>query len=482
MIRQIFRFSKIILIASLLICIVASSKYSENIDYEKLSKNPIIFSLFDHHIIKNYSWAGNGLSLLYGIPERPIAEVWFASTQQDGLTQVPGTEITLKSLIDRYPENMLGAYFKKKPVFCKILSKDQRLPHILHVGFNEAIEGNREEFIELCMTERTLVMQLKDELAHFINNALQFNEYKNSYDYWVSKQVLTRWSDDTLIPLLPKFMDAFDRTIFHEIRKIRHALVLFLNEIKLEPGQVILSPVGTIHSIVGSHQMHPLAGHPEAKNEAYYIFSVARDSSLQDQIILYFEPQQTSNTTYSPFDFASPIEFKNGAVCMRKDLTKGLDALLLPGDTVAQSQQQAIRFMLERAIIFKPTAINDLMVHDRERPIDDDTLFSDRQGVIIQELIHGTYALWPCPYFTLIRIQSIQELGNKAHVTINHVKNLYHELFVLRGSVSFVYKDTETLLHQGSCIFIPAACHESYALITDKNAELVMVYPGLNVQ
>ncbi|HDZ77585.1 MAG TPA: hypothetical protein ENH41_05835 [Candidatus Omnitrophica bacterium] len=162
---------------------------------------------------------------------------------------------------------------KEKPVFCKILGKDETQPQIVHLGFNREIESYpggieefKEHFVNLCVRERELVKKLKKELKKYIKTKKEFEQYSQAYAEWVREQILKQWKRNTL-PQLPNFLQGINIKIFKDIIKNRQEIVGYLNEIELEPGRVILAPVGYIHSIVGSHQGHPFV-EPHAKNEA----------------------------------------------------------------------------------------------------------------------------------------------------------------------------------------------------------------------
>ena len=246
-----------------------------------------------------------------------------------------------------------------------------------------------------------------------------------------------------------------------------------MNEIELKPGQTILSPVGYIHSIVGSHQMHPPSDHPEAKNEAWYIFSAGKDVQGRD-LLLYFEPQQTSNTTYSPFDFPTPIEWKNGNVEMRKDIRKGLDALLKKGENAPATDADAIRIMAERALRFDASTPEDFIVSDRAVDITNLGRYSQPVQAHVSSLIEGTYPVWPKELFTLEKI-SLE--GTNASITVNPIQDVYHEIFVIKGYVDVNIDGKITKLQAGSSMFVPAVFKSSYALKTNGSAEVLRVYP-----
>lgn len=444
---------------------------------ERITTNPIIIGKDQGaNVSKEYSWAGTGISNFYGWDTKKIAEIWFFSTQKDGLTQHPETKITLKDLIEHETINMLGHRWKNKPVFCKILGKDEHQPQILHSGFTESIVGNHERFIKLCQIERSLVVRLKDALAQYIHSEGQFADFKKSYDQWTSKEIRSRWTHEEMVPELPPFMHAFDCSIFGQLQKIRKQLVSFLNEIPLQEGNVILSPVGNIHSIVGSHQMHPPAEHPDAKNEAYYIFLADSGSSAGEKKLLYFEPQQTSNTTYSPFDFASPLEFKNGSVVMRKDLRQGLDALLGPTKVAPATEDEAIEIMMSKAITFQPTSVQDLVLDSKIQDCTHSPTYFDSHDVHVDSLIEGTYKLWPREYFKLERLTF--EANKESAITVHPVEDSYHELFVIKGSVSMNFNGTITALSQGSSAFVPAAYKKNYQLMSSDYAQVLKVSPG----
>lgn len=469
----------ILLLASLTL---QASEYTgiraREVELDHLSSNPIIMGTTQgSHVSKEYSWGGTGISTFYGWQSKKIAEIWFFSTQKDGLTHIPEHQISLKDLIDCRTVNMLGTKSATKPIFCKILGKDEHAPQILHSGFCKSIVGQEAYFVDLCKQERNLVVQLKNMLTHYISSQEQFMQFKKSFDQWTSTAISQRWTNQESLPQLPSFMSNFDCSIFDRLLQIRQKLVSFLNEIPLQQGQVILSPVGNIHSIVGSHQIHPPAEHPDAKNEAYYIFSIESHSSDCPKQLLYFEPQQTSNTTYSPFDFASPIEYKNNTVTMRKDLRQGLDALISSPQEIPASEEQAIELMLKKAVAFKPTAIDDVVLDSKIKDITYSNKYAYQIHTQVHSLVEGTYPLWPKAYFKLERITFDQ--NTKSSIMVHPEHDSYHELYVIRGSIIMTYNDgTKADMPQGSAAFIPAAYKKSYILGSSNYAEVLKVSPG----
>ncbi|MEI6863520.1 MAG: hypothetical protein WCK38_03870, partial [Candidatus Omnitrophota bacterium] len=320
---------------------------------------PIISRPTDSPVLKKYAWAGTGISRLLGMAVQKVAEIWFNSTQKDGVSKVPGTDVALAEAVTTNPERMLGPGMTTKPVFNKILGKDESQPQIVHIGFNSKI-GNGQQFIGLMIREREAVRALLQEISGYRPTQEGFDrDFRVPYERWVSEEIKVGWR--TLV--IPEFPNNIIEKL-DAIRKIRAELVSYMNEVKLEPGQVIISPVGYIHSIVGSHQTHPLMNptetnkpHPQAKNEAWYIISDGQGG------MLYFEPQQTSNTTYSPFDFPTPIvwDAAKNTPNVRKDFLndkkeiENLKALLRPGESLPADEEGVIRLMAERTMKFEAT-------------------------------------------------------------------------------------------------------------------------------
>ncbi len=435
-------------------------------------------------VTKKYAWGGYGIGQLLGMgqggrieePGERIAELWFNSTQADGLTTLQNNpKITLAEVIEANPRAMLGPGMTAKPIFTKILGRDETQPQMVHAGFNGNIKGNEKAFVGWVIQERSLVTELRNALAAMNMTEEQFNQYKQSYEAWVSAQVEARWTG-TALPALPAFMAGFDTSIFNAIKENRAKIVSVMNEVRLEPGQVIISPVGYIHSIVGSHQTHPPSTHSEAKNEAWYIFSIGKDAAGKDRL-LYFEPQQTSNTTYSPFDFPTPIVWTDGKVAMRKDLTKGLDALLKAGEKAPANEEEAIRLMADRALKFEPTKAEDFVVTSRTHDITSE--FKNPVRAKAEALIEGTYPVWPSALFTLNRI-TLAGTGKTeaASITVEPVAGSYHELEVIKGEATITMKGKTTTLTPGSSVFVPASNQTSYELKAEGSAEILMLYPS----
>lgn len=442
-------------------------------------------STLDNLVYKIYAWGGYIISRFLGMVKTKFAELWFNSTQQDGRSIIPGTDITLAEVIEANPGATLGPNMTVKPMFCKILGKDEMQPQIVHLGFNEKIkEVGKEQFVKWVIAERNLVIELKGRLAVLNLTEDQFKkEYLPAYEAWVSAQVRAKWENRELMPALPAFMSGFDRTIFNKIREIRANIVSVMNEIELKPGQVILSPVGYIHSIVGSHQMHPISG-SEAKNEAWYIFSVKDEAGKEH--LLYFEPQQTSNTTYSPFDFPTPIDWgkdkTTGTVGpkMRKDLptVPGIEHLLNPGETAPTTDEATIRLMMDRAIDFEVAEPTDFIVNSRIEDITNRPSYANAIETRVESLIEGTNSVWTKDLFTVRRLMFNGQEGKQASITVNPVENSYHELIVLKGEVTVTTEDQTVVMKPGSSIFIPYNARKPYQITANDKAELVQVYPS----
>ncbi len=385
---------------------------------------------------QGYSWAGYGISAFFGLAKRLIAEIWYHSVQKDGLSKVPG------ATHDKLREDIEG----EKSVFAKIMGKDETQPQVVHIGFNEKIGPGGEQkqlFVDLCVRERRLVKRLKRELEKYIHTEAEFVRYQKAYAAWVSRQsaIGVKWTNPGL-PELPEFMAGFDMPIFEAIQNVRAEIVRYFNEIELKPGQFIRSPVGFIHSIVGSYQGHPLSG-KKAKNEAWYIFSIGKDAEGHDRL-LYFEPQQTSNTTYSPLDFPTPIVWKNGGAEMRKDIGAGIDKdideLLQDGDSTPANDEDAVKVIAERAFYYRPANPDEFVVNSFEN-VTSGGLYAYPKNARAESLIEGknAYPNWPEDLFTLHRIILVGDSKKKEYalITVRPPPEAYRfdEFFVIKGKV-----------------------------------------------
>ena len=435
----------------------------------------------DAPVLKEYPWGGTGLSGFLGWVKKKIAELWLNSTQGDGLSKIPGAQAgaTLADTIAANPEKMLGKGRTVKSIFNKILGKDETQPQIVHMGFNEKIVGNKEAFVNLTIKEREFATTLKDKLAAALKTKPQFEQYAAAYERWVNKQIDSKWTLRES-PELPEFMSGFDKDIFEDTRKTREELVSYLNEIRLAPGQVIISPVGYIHSIVGSHQTHPLD--VEAKNEAWYIMSDGKGG------LLYFEPQQTSNTTYSPFDFPTPIVWKQGAegeggVAMRKDFLNdkkelaNLGLLIGDGESMPASEADVLRLIADKTIKFESSTPEDFIVNSSIRDMTGE--HSDAvNGAKVESLISGSYPVMGNPPFTLERITLPGEGASKpASISVNPVKDSFYELTVTKGEVTVAVNGKEETLTAGSTVFVPASYGNPIAMTSNGEAEVLRTYP-----
>jgi len=435
----------------------------------------------DAPVLKEYPWGGTRLSGFLGWITRKIAELWLNSTQGDGLSKIPGAQAgaTLADVITANPEKVLGKGRAVKSIFNKILGKDETQPQIVHMGFNEKIVGHKEDFVNLTIRERELATTLKSRLAVALKTKPQFDQYAAAYEKWVNRQIDSKWTLREA-PELPEFMSGFDKDIFEEMRKTREELVSYLNEIRLATGQVIISPVGYIHSIVGSHQTHPLD--KEAKNEAWYIMSDGKGG------LLYFEPQQTSNTTYSPFDFPTPIVWKQGAegeggVAMRKDFLNdkkelaNLGLLVGDGESMPASEEDVLRLIADKTIKFEASTPEDFIVNSSIRDITGEHL-NPVNGAKVESLISGSYPVMENPPFTVERITLPGEGASKpASISVNPVKDSFYELTVTKGEVTMMVNGKEETLTAGSTVFVPASYGSPIAITSKGEAEVLRTYP-----
>jgi mannose-6-phosphate isomerase-like protein (cupin superfamily) len=379
---------------------------------------------------------------------------------------------------------MLGSRFASKPTFSKVLGKDQNQPQIVQIGFNQKIVGRKQEFISRMQEERRLVVHLKDELNRmlaFIEDETQrrqvFEEYRRGYEAWVSEESSAAWTlgkgpSFTGVEITTIFRDSgFDVTVFSHLTDVRRELASYLNTIELTPGQTIISPVGYIHSIVGSHQTHPLVN--EAKSEAWYIFSSGKSEAGKD-VLLYYEPQQTSNTTYSPFDFPTPIVYANSKAEMRKDLTKGLGAILTPGEEAPETDGDAIRLIAERTVKFEPTEMQDFIVNAKACNVSSEY---QANGAKVERAVGGSYRVMDNMPFVLDTITMHGSAQTPAEVTLTTVKDSYSDIVILDGEVTIVIDSRKETLTKGDSIFFPACDTVPRTITTSTDAILARSYP-----
>ncbi len=463
------------------------------------------------YVTKQYAWGGTGISRWFGWPVKKIAEWWIASTHKDGLSKVPGTEITYSEVIGANPE----IESKENPILLKVLGKDETQPQIVHIGFSkekvENVFGTGEEnwlrfkehYANLTVQERELMKELRTHLEKIITNTEQFEEYQKAYSRWVSEQTELDWKDETkIMPELPDFMVQHAEElmgVYGRLLQVRRQLIHYLNRIDLKPGMTILSPVGYTHSIVGSHQGHPLAG-PNAKNEAWHIFSAGRDEGGRE-LLLYFESQQTSNITFSPFDIPTGIDWKvgekdkqkpkseqRGSVIMRKDIGTGLDngieELLKPGEAKPTNDEEAIRIITERAFHYVGTRQEDFIVRTEEtaktapRPTPAGMYTNPVGSARTETLVEGTYPVWPEHLWTqqLITLEGEGE-EKPASITINPQGEKLPSLVVLEGTIEYTRAGETKVLPKGSSVFYPGIETEPYEIKSVGKAQVMRVYP-----
>ncbi len=443
---------------------------------------PILFRASVDPVLKHYAWGGRDLARWLKRPEERIAEIWFCSTQGDGLSSING--VSLASIVAANPKAMLGPGFETKPTFSKVLGKDQDQPQIVQIGFSERIVGRKQEFISRMQEERRLVIRLKDELNRALASIEEetarrdaFEEYRKGYESWVSEGIASGWTpgcgpDFSGTRICAVMKDSgFDSGIFTRLTDTRRELTGYLNTIELQVGRTIISPVGYIHSIVGSHQTHPLVN--EAKTEAWYIFSGGKNGAGKE-VLFYFEPQQTSNTTYSLFDFPTPLVYGNTGVEMRKDLTRGLEAILSAGEGPPKDDLAAIRCIADRTVRFKPTKPEDFIVSAGARDVSDEY----RAGrARVERVVDGSYPVIDTMPFVLdIMVLNGSEEA-PAEVTIAPLDHSYCDLVILEGEVTVLIDDRRETWAAGDAVFFPASDRTPRTITASKHALLARSYP-----
>jgi hypothetical protein len=446
------------------------------------AKKPIIFRASSNPVLKHYAWGGFDLARWLDRPVERIAEIWFCSTQSDGVSSIEG--VPFARIVAANPKAMLGSRFASKPTFSKVLGKDQNQPQIVQIGFNEKIVGREQEFIARMKEERRLIVQLKDQLNRMLlligdetKRREAFEEYCRDYEVWVSEESAAGWT----LGRAPSFIrtkittlirdSGFEVSVFGRLTDVRRELTGYLNTITLEPGQTIISPVGYVHAIVGSHQTHPLV--TEAKTEAWHIFSPGRNEAGKD-ILFYFEPQQTANTTYSLFDFPTPIVYVNSRAQMRKNLSAGLSAILTEGEAAPENDEAAIQLIAERTVKFEPTSPEDFIVNARAR---DASIEYQSRNAKVERAIEGSYRVIESMPFVLDTITLNGTAQAPAEATVKPLDDSYSDIVILEGEVTITIDTREKTLTAGDSIFFPASDKAPRTLTASTNAHLVRCYP-----
>ena len=434
---------------------------------------------------KLYAWGGVANQIVLGEeidPDNPIAELWFNSTQKDGLSYMPvdialnniklNLYITLEEFLEYHPQ-ALGMH-PAKLFFTKFLCT--RFEDKVHMGFNSKIQAAKatEEFIKLLKEDRRLAWRLKYAI---IDTKEAFDRFKRDYEEWTTEQAKKQWQAVNH-PIKTKgwLKEGEDvKSILEEIRAVRAEIVSFLNEIKLVPGQVIISPVGYPHAIFGlSHQTHPLKG-TEAKNEAWIIITVKNPQTNKDELILV-EPQQTSNTTYSFADFYTPIEYKDGAVNMRKNLNKNKDART--NEEILQGEYDTIEGFVKGGLKSEGTLADDFILQPR--------IMSKSNNTTEEALIEGIHKdLWPQEYFRVHKITLYGRKDTLASFRVSPISGISHELLLIKGSLTLKIpgQDNITLgFGKGSyqSVFIPADFKQNYTISSDTHTEVLKLFKPLS--
>jgi mannose-6-phosphate isomerase class I len=446
------------------------------------AKKPILFRASVNPVLRSYAWGGFDLAHWLKRPGERIAEIWFCSTQDDGVSSING--VSFARVVSANPKAMLGSRFASKPTFSKVLAKDQNQPQIVQIGFNEKIVGREQEFINRMKNERHYVVQLKDTINRMLalirderKRHEAFEEYRQGYEAWVSEESAAGWTlghgpSFTGTKITTVIRDSgFDVTVFGRLADVRRELAGCLNTIELKPGQTIIAPVGYIHSIVGSHQTHPLVN--EVKNEAWYIFSPGKNEAGKE-VLFYFEPQQTSNTTYSPFDFPTPVVYANARAEMRKDLTKGLGAILAEGEEAPENDEAAIQCIVERTVKFESTKPEDFIVNAKARNVS--TAYRAK-GAKAARAVGGSYRVIENMPFVLDTITLQGSAQAPAEVTVTPLDDSYSDIVILEGEVTIAIENQKETLTAGDSIFFPASDKVPRTITASTNACFARSYP-----
>ncbi|MEW6170266.1 MAG: methyltransferase domain-containing protein, partial [Candidatus Omnitrophota bacterium] len=375
-----------------------------------------------------YAWGGFGNAELLGMELEPIAENWlgFTETTPPGKEQpsvIAGTELSvgnlalpelnLRKFLEFEPQ-VLGRHAPKKPFFVKFLST--RFPAFVHLGFKTTVDP--KEYCGLLCREVELIRQL---FAGLRDNLTEdgFKTYEKAYADWATQQALVDWQDSQIVDLsayLKPEVDGID--LLRQIRDNRAKIVAPLHKIDLREnlGKALYVWGGSIHAIFGlSHQFHTATG-SEAKNECWIpIKVIGRDGQ---EHILIVEPQQTSNRTYSPADFYTPIIWKDGKPALRKPK--------MAEDIVAAE------------------ALMDFRAWPLSYYLKDSQPLSGNERQLVTD---------PWPYFSVTEVR----LANGESIGFVIKNGDYSEGVVSKGTVIIISRDgRQVKISQGQGYFIPA--------------------------
>ncbi|PKN03233.1 hypothetical protein CVU75_03260, partial [Candidatus Dependentiae bacterium HGW-Dependentiae-1] len=407
------------------------------------------------------------------------------------LSVAPGvTTAEIKFFFD-----VAGREEKPPLVFSKLLGKNNSQPQVVYLGFNArsmekfcqsyatqelALGAFKKEITRLLIKERQLITQLCNQLIVCVTSSEEFAQYQQVYEQWVSTQIIHDWCHQETLTLPSWLCDrGFSIAIFDALRQVRKEIAAYLNKIELQPGMVLLSPVGYAHSIVGSLQTHPPACHPDAKTEAWVIISLGKDERGRD-ILVYYEPQQRpqgreisgkpkrKDVTYSLADWPTPIVWDTFTHIpkLRKNLCENLDALLASGESAPIDEWQAIALLVERALVFEPTQASDFLVNTMpSRIVDVTDLYGAAHLARAKLFIGGQYRVMPQELFQLHEI-TLRGNGKDvvASLVVKPQQGFDEQLVVLpvegavAGDVTLVdLQGVRTKLFQGCAVFVGAA-------------------------
>ncbi|MBN1354589.1 MAG: hypothetical protein JW994_07995 [Candidatus Omnitrophica bacterium] len=465
--------------------------------------------------VVRYDWGGEGNALLLGKPGENIAEIWHYFTIPTGDKKLPdviaGTAIsvgtgeekvelapiTFKELVETYPE-ILGKRFESVPYFTKSLSP--RTKPRVYIAFNKKIEeeGALSEFRKASEIERRLIYELMGSFKEGLTEAEFKNEFLKNYDKWVEEQYDRGWSASEITPAIPEeiMKPGYDRTLWERMRKNREKLVSFFLHTELKDGQIIMAPAGDerggiLHRIVGSFQMHPYGSHPDAKHESWVTFSAGKNPGGEEKFATA-EIMNMSDVTLSPFDFDSPLSYKNGKVVPRKNLCG--KNLLAIGNRVPKAKDDSLEAALEAEVeaidiminALRPEGFEDITSFDITSQAGDVTSrYQHVENAKAQSVIEGTYPVQPQELWVMHKLTlSGKGESEKAKISVEPrgAKGDFEQLLVTKGTVTVarVGEPAETLKN-GQAIFIPADVKDVYTITASSEAEVLRSYPGKDI-
>ncbi|HDZ77345.1 MAG TPA: hypothetical protein ENH41_04605, partial [Candidatus Omnitrophica bacterium] len=415
-------------------------------------------------------WGGEGNEKLhnFGAPgkgEHHISQVCMNSVHDDHFTRVKDTNLTVKSgktdISFSLPDIDLREIYSMNDRDWFIKTLAMRFPRQVDWGLNQkkiasynSLKQAKSAYIELFQNEKNSIKKLL-KLFRKDLTAEKFNEFREKYIAWGVRQATSKrpWKKSIVIKGLSEYFEDVDkaRTILNNLKEARAGISEFTHTIPLKDGIIILVPTGTSHAILGlSIQFHPITGETKTESWAYIPVydekgrGILKDKNGEDIWVL-FEPQELSDTTYSPADLFATFEWDK-----KKDRPKTRKPL---------KSNKEIAKMIN-------THMNFTLIDKAEYILEAKATKNPKIKSYIDDV-----KFWP--------LYSQHEIVLNKNEVIDSINDNEHDLFVARGMIEIIVKGDRLKMEAGEACIIDKAMDKYKIRALSKKAQVfVIARPG----